>query len=803
MQNLRNVAKPLLLVSLSVAALVAANPAWAQDSQTTSSGTDQSTSPPAGAAVSNADASALEQPASAAAQPGAPSNENEIIVTAQRREERLNDVGISVVAATGDALLAKGVTTPADLVKVVPGLTAAETPYGTLVLTLRGVGFYESSLAGSSPVATYIDEIPLPYTRMAAGATLDLQRVEVLKGPQGTLFGQNSTGGAINFIANKPTDHFHAGVDASLGRFMDVDVQGYVSGPISSTLKARLALRTHQSDDWQKSVSRDDTMGATHMTEGRLLLDWTPTERLSFELNLNGFIDKSDTQAFAATGFFPNNPAAVQPAETAAVLTPPGSNRRADWDADKEFTRDNSFYQIALRTNYEISDSAEIIAISAYQHFKEDQFVDADGTNSETAESTQNGYIKSTSQEIRIQGHSERLQYTAGVNYSHDNIYDNTLFIVGEGSQAHGFPGLDFRIGRTFSIQKADTYAAFGNLDFEITDGLNLQGGIRYTKQNRDFVGCLGDPGAIGEGKWARLFSFLYNTTIPLGGCTTINPATGFIGLVTDKLNEDNVSWRAAVNYTPRKDALIYASVSRGYKSGSFSTVGGAISPQYIPATQESLLAYEVGTKVSLADRKLQVNAAVFYYDYSDKQFRGKIVDSIFGTIEKLYNVPKSSVKGAELQVFANPVRGLTLSGNLAYTDSKIKSDFPSLTPIGTPTNLKGQTFELTPKWAAGASATYDAPVTATLNGFIGVDYTYQSRTHGGYGGLPIFSIDAYSLIDLRAGVRDSDDKWRAQLWVRNLTDKYYWTNANYLGEFSYRVTGRPRTFGVTFGYKY
>lgn len=792
MPNVSAVAKRTLLVSLSVTAVMAANPVWAQEN--TATDPDESSV----AAGSETNSSAVTDASNQAAYPP-----GEIIITAQRREERLNDVGMSVVAATGPALLARGVTTPADLVRVVPGLTAAETPYGTLVLTLRGVGFYESSLAGTSPVATYIDQIPLPYTRMAAGAMLDLQRVEVLKGPQGTLFGQNSTGGAINFIANKPTDQFHAGVTTSFGRFMDVDAQGYISGPLGSKLRARLAVGTHQSDDWQKSVSRKDSMGATHFTDGRLLLDFTPTEALSFELNVNGFIDKSDTQAFAATGFFPNNPAAIQPAELAAVLTPPGSNRRADWDADKNFDRDNSFYQTALRTNYALGDNAEIIAITAFQKFKQDQFVDADGTNAETADSTQSGYAKSFSQEVRILGRTDRLQYTAGLNYSHDKIFDETLYIVGEGSQAHGIPGLDFRIGKTFTKQKADTYAGFANAEFKVTDALNVQGGIRYTKQNRSFEGCLGDPGPIGEGKWAALFSFLYNTTIPLGGCTTIDPATGFIGLVKDKLNEHNVSWRGAVNYTPRKGALLYASVSKGYKSGSFSTVGGAISPQYIPATQESLLAYEVGTKLSLLESRLQFNAALYYYDYTDKQFRGKIVDTIFGTIEKLYNVPKSNVKGAELQVFANPVAGLTLSGDLTYTDSEIDSDFPSLTPIGIPINLKGESFELTPKWAFGTSATYDWPISAKIRGFVGIDYTYQSRTHGGYGGLEIFTIDPYSLVDLRAGVRDRDDKWRAQVWVRNLTDKYYWTNANYLGEFSYRVTGRPRTYGVTLGYRY
>ena len=225
----------------------------------------------------------------------------EIVVTAQRRAEKLNDVGISVVATSGDDMKAKGVSDIEGLTKIVPGLTAAPTPYGNTVLTLRGIGFYESSLGASSPVATYVDEVPIPYTRMATGASLDLQRVEVLKGPQGTLYGQNTTGGTINYIANKPTPDFTAGADFSLGRFMDTDAQGYVSGPISDSLRFRVAVRTRQSDGWQESISRDATMGATHLLVGRVLLDWDASQRLKFAFSFNGFVDKSQNPALAAT----------------------------------------------------------------------------------------------------------------------------------------------------------------------------------------------------------------------------------------------------------------------------------------------------------------------------------------------------------------------------------------------------------------------------------------------------------------------------------------------------------------------
>jgi len=148
-------------------------------------------------------------------------------------------------------------------------------------------------------------------------------------------------------------------------------------------------------------------------------------------------------------------------------------------------------------------------------------------------------------------------------------------------------------------------------------------------------------------------------------------------------------------------------------------------------------------------------------------------------------------------------LRSLSLDGNVTYTKSEITSNFETLTPIGQPTNLQGQTFELTPTWAAAGSATYDIPLSAAVNGFLSIDETYQTQSHGGYGYDPIFRIDPYALTDANIGVHETADRWRAQLWVRNAFDKYYWTNANYLGEYTYRFTGRPRTVGVSFSYRY
>ena len=222
----------------------------------------------------------------------------EVIVTANKREQRLQDVGISVSALSDGALASERIENVADLARVIPGLQAAPSVNNTPVYTLRGVGFYETSVAAYPDVSIYLDQAPLPLSVMSKLTMFDLQRVEVLKGPQGTLFGNNATGGAINFVAAKPTADFDAGADLGFGRFDAVDAVGFVSGPLTQSLQARLAIKVVQGDDWQYSYTRDDSLGSARDVAFRLTLAWQPPiEGLDVLFNVNGWQDRSDPQA--------------------------------------------------------------------------------------------------------------------------------------------------------------------------------------------------------------------------------------------------------------------------------------------------------------------------------------------------------------------------------------------------------------------------------------------------------------------------------------------------------------------------
>jgi len=238
------------------------------------------------------------RPQQVAANASSAATVGELVVTAEKREENIQNVGMSIQAASGDKLISLGVTNTTDLQRIVPGFEATPNYYGTIVYTIRGVGFQDTSLAGSPTVTVYQDQMPLPFSILTQGATLDLQRVEVLKGPQGTLFGNNATAGAINYIANKPTDNFEAGGDVTVGNFATVNAQGFVSGQIAPNLDARLALQTLNSGAWQKGYAQQagQETGGTDFLNGRLALQWKPTSNFTALLTLNGWKDRSFNQ---------------------------------------------------------------------------------------------------------------------------------------------------------------------------------------------------------------------------------------------------------------------------------------------------------------------------------------------------------------------------------------------------------------------------------------------------------------------------------------------------------------------------
>jgi outer membrane receptor protein involved in Fe transport len=745
-----------------------------------------------------------------AAQGAAPDNDlGDIVVTAQKRSQTINSVPMSISAATGDQLIKQGITDASQLAKIVPGFTYTQTAYGTPVYTLRGVGYQDNTLSAAPAVSTYLDEVPIPFPAMTVGLAMDLERVEVLKGPQGILYGQNSTGGAINYIAAKPTDSFQAGFDASYGRFNAIDAQGYVSGPISDTLRVRASARWIRSDDWQKSMTRDDGNGSIDRLMGRFLIDWQPTERLSVAINLNGWRDHSDSQAGQ---FIASRPLTISQSPPGLVNYPIASDnaRQADWTPSFGLRMDNSFYQASARIGLELGENIDLTSITAYLRYKRYLPQDLDGTRLQIFDILETAKSTSLYQELRLSGDMGPLTWMVGGNYQRDRtseFYD----INDRDSSNNPFLGLPFPRALIENQQNVKTLAAFANVEYKLTDTLTLQGGLRYTDSKRDFAGCTRDPG---DGTIAAIWTILggimgmpASAAPKAGECVIINSVTLRPGLFVDTLKEDNVSWRGGITWSPHRGSLFYANVSRGYKSGTYPTLSGTATNQLAPAPQESVLAYEAGFKQSLFD-SLQLNGAAFYYKYSDKQIRGRKPDPVFSALNALVSVPKSTIYGFELSATWQPVQGLTLRPGLTMVHSRIDAsgagNFFNYDPLGARRDFTGEALPYTPKWSGNLDAEYDWALGSSWHAFVGGNYSFQSSSNSAFGELPLFRNDAFQLLDLRAGVESTDGRWRISLFGQNVTNEYYWTSATRNQDTVVRMAGMPATYGlrVTFRHR-
>jgi iron complex outermembrane receptor protein len=751
---------------------------------------------------------------SVSSDPSAPQLDD-IVVTAQKRSESANSVPMSMSVATASSLAAAGVTQPRDLAKIATSFNYTDSYVGSPIYTLRGVGFSDISLGGRPTVSIYVDEAPIPFAIETRGASLDLERVEILKGPQGTLFGQNATGGAINYVSAKPTKDFTAGADAGFGRFDAWHLGGYVSGGLSDTLSVRLAVEHDGMGPWQRSYTSGATNGRQNFTNARLTLAFEPTTSFRASLKLSGYIDRSDVQAGQTIAITPSIPAAA--GFVPGLLTyplAPANARAADFNPARDYARDNHYFQAVLRLEQDLSSRVTLTSLSSYSRYRERQFQDIDGTALSNLDQLTNGRIRSFSQEVRLSAKiGSRTNILVGGSYSRDTVFEDGLDTDTQSTVAYTFVPFGLPLFETFrdiNNQRSRNFGIFGNADVAVTDTVRLYGGLRYSWNTIDYNGCTADAG---DGVTANSFSTLLNVfragaglppvaAIAPGGCFSANAA--FVpGLVTAKLDENNLSWRGGIDWKPASGILLYANVSKGYKAGSFPTLAATVQSQLEPAVQESLIAYEAGFKATLASRTLQLNGAVFHYDYRNKQFLGKVLDPVFGPLIRLVNVPRSSIDGAELELAWTPLRGLKLTAGGSYIQSKILDHYTGFDATGATRDFGGEPFPNTPKWHALANADYSWDVGRTLEAFVGGGMTYQSRTNSQLGELPLLVTKAYTLIDLRAGLQAPDGHWRFALWGRNVGDVYYWTTANANLDTTVRFAGLPATYGATLSIKF
>lgn len=740
----------------------------------------------------------------------------DIIVTAQKRSESINSVPLAISAIGAADIASRGVTDATQLAKVIPSFNVLKSAYGQPIFYIRGIGFADVTVSISPAVSVYTDEAPLPYTTMARGASFDLERIEVLKGPQGTLFGQNSTGGAVNFIAAKPTSELAAGIDLEAGRFGMINAGAFISGPLSDTLRGRIAVQNRYQDDWQRSISRGEKRGEQRFLNGRATLDWNPREDLRFELTGAAWKDESDNLAPQFLQFAPartgSNANQTVTAAMAAQVRAPDDNRVGDWDPGSRTAKDDRFYQMTLRGEYDAGWST-FTSISTYADAKIDSPVDVDGTTFANAFFVQIARLKTFSQELRLASNEGAgVKWLVGANYQHANTRELLRQTINATNNVVG--PFTYNSVHTSSNQRVNTYAGFASLEVPLTPTLSARASGRYTWERRRFDGCLADPG---DGVFANAFSLVGTglsgqpVTIAPGACATFDDETRLpLPTVRKSLDENNFSWRAGIDWKPDAGTLLYANIAKGYKSGGFTAIPAIFAEQLTPVTQESVLAYEAGLKATLFDRRVQFNLAGFYYDYKNKQLQGYVNVAPFGPLPRLVNIPTSRVYGAEAELTVRPVEGLRVQLSGAILDTKATSS-PTVAvgPLGGTYDFAGESFPNTPKYQMTGDIEQRFPLGSNVEGYVGGSMQLRSSASGVFGRTQnaltrsIFTIDGYALFDLRAGLSLNDGQTTIEAWGRNITNKFYVVGVTRIVDTVSRYTGMPATYGLRLSWRY
>lgn len=745
------------------------------------------------------------------------SQSSEIIVTAQKRTERLRDVPISINVASGDQLKAAGITSPDQLQRIVPGFVAIKTAYGNPVYFLRGVGFDATTLGVAPAVSIYIDQQPLPFTPLARGAILDLERVEVLKGPQGTLFGQNSTGGAINYIAAKPTRDFKAGFDFTYGRFGQADAEAFISGPLSDTLSARVAVQSNNRGTWQKGYTVDQDLGKTRFINGRLSLAWEPSDSLRMLFTASGWKDRSDVQQAQFVAYTPSNVGAAarpMPFPISTFPVTPKNARAAAWDVGADYRRDDWFYQLAARVEADLSDYIHLDSLTSYARLNQSVPLNVDASTFPAFSTDGTGKIETFTQELRVSGDNDGpFRWMLGANYQWDNVFESLLIFPWIQTGARIGTNIFVR-GSDDTDQTAKSKSVFGSLDYKLSPELTIQASARYTDQDRTGETCTRDGGDGGYANGVAFLSTLRSgipTTIAPGACGVLDAQARPLPISKGTLNEDNFSYRASLNWKPNSDTLVYGSIAKGYKSGSFPSLPSPFAGSKAPIAQESVLAFEVGTKLAAMNGKIQLSGALFYYDYKDKQLYGFRADPVFTSLPALVSVPKSSIKGGEIALTVRPASGLQIYGNATYVKSRVAENPVNPTgPYGNVANFVGQSFPFTPKWQATGDVEYRWNLSSGLAAYVGSSLSWKTATRGSLvSNAPaviarerLLDIPGYALLDLRGGVETADGQWRFELWGRNVTNKYYIVGARRTSDHTTAFSGMPVTYGASIHYK-
>ena len=678
-----------------------------------------------------------------------------IVVTARRREESLQDVPGSVTAIGAASLETFSADEIGDIQSTVPNLTLHEGDAQNTVAYIRGVGQLDSLAFADPGVGIYLDDVYLGRAQGSFLDVFDLERIEVLRGPQGTLYGRNTIGGAIKFVSRKPTTTPTFNASATYGNFDRIELKAGASGPIiGDSVLGKASIGYFSRDGYATNNFDGQDDGGKDTLAWRASLLATPSERWEFELTTDGSRDTPDTSRTPAR-------------ETNVFGAADPNPDPFQIDANFNDLSDLDVWGVSGRASYDVSDSLTLMSITSYREMGYDAHLDLDATEFDFfgvfVFEDQNQF----SQELQLTYEGDSLAVVGGLYYfEEEDITESGIF----------GPAIAF-ISNSVNDQKTTAYAAFLDGTYDLNDKLSISAGIRLTKEEKDF---------------ARVQEFFADDT-------PLVPAIGEGARVTDvDVSEDfdNVSPRASISYEFSPDLTAYASFSRGFKSGGFDGRSNS-DREALPFEAETLTAYEAGVKGRFWGGIGTGSLAVFYNDYQDLQVSSFTADDTGAFAAIFTNAAEAEIFGVEAEASIRAADNLRFDLTLGYLDASygtfIGENGDNVADQLTPAN--------SPKWTGRFGAEYRAQISSDTEFVMAAAASYRSAVFPTVSSSTILRQEGYALVDASMGLEFADGKYSLRVAGRNLTDEVYRTQGFDLSDslgYQLGYYGAPRTVSVT-----
>ena len=708
----------------------------------------------------------------------------EIVVTAQRREENLQDVPISIIALTGAMLEETGIRDPRDLQTFVPGLQfQSGTAETTTIIFLRGVGIGDFNANTVGAVGVYSDEVYLGANSGKLFNAFDGDGIEVLRGPQGTLYGRNTTGGAIKFASRMPTDELSSNVSLLYGNYNDIRLEGGIGGPlVDDKLNVRVSGLYENRDGTTKNRVTGDKVNDIDMWAARAIADFTPTDSLLLRLIVHGGQNNGSARQFQHRGqgidFLgnPNYDVNGVPLDGMGYADTDHNVLAGDYDIQGKENVD--VFGASLLARLQL-DGVTLTSITAYEKVDRKTLEDTDASPNNVLTGVYEDKPRQWTEELRAQSSgSGPLTWIAGAFYFHDDLSTNSSYDVlrdlrvPTDENPTGFdPAANIYFARYPYTQTTESWALFGQADYQFSDKVTLTAGLRYTEDK-----------------------------IHLDYSSYFDESPYFIVPVLD-VNESksfsDLSGRLALSYKMSEDTLLYASFSTGYNSGGFAGFAAIDPVQLKPFDPEHLYAYEVGFKSEMMDRRVRLNASAFYYDYQDLQVF--IYDLSTGVpLQSKLNAGSGSIYGMEAELTIKPTSQFDAFLGL----SLLSSEYHDFTD-GLGNDYSGNDLVNAPGTAITAGMTYTQPLgdSGALSAL--VYGSYQSQIYFTPANDKLYGQDSVTLLNARLTWTPASEAFEVALWGKNLTDEE-WVNfiapIVTMDQLNY---SDPRTYGVEFRYHF